>query len=491
MKYISKMKYNHKNEIDASLPKEYDKKRRPDPIMKFRKEMIPRKGRNQRDPGDAFQISTILESIADGVFTIDEQWRVTSFNRAAERITGTPRRRALGQKCFDVFHANICQTACALKRTLETGREIIDLPVNILNGKGETLPISISTAVIRDRRGKIIGGAETFRDLSTLETLRRELAKQYTVGDIVSKNAGMQRILSLLPSIAESQATVLIQGPSGSGKELLARAIHSLSLRKAGPYVAVSCAALPDALLESELFGYARGAFTDAKRDKPGRFALAEKGTLFLDEIGDISSALQVKLLRFLQEREYEPLGATRTVKADVRVVAATNRNLAQRVEEGVFREDLYYRLNVVKIELPPLSRRREDIPLLVDHFLKRFSLKTSRRIASVSAEVMDLFLHYPFPGNIRELENALEHAFVLCQGPQIHLEHLPEELVARAKEKKHSEAIPDGPLAAAEREALQRALEGSAGSRKRAAEKLGISYVTLWRKMKRLNLGD
>jgi PAS domain S-box-containing protein len=458
-------------------------------MIKTKNENILRRGGKQNAPGEGFQISTILESIADGVFTIDDEWRLTSFNRAAERITGTPRRRAIGQKCFDVFHANICQTACALKRTLETGKEIIDLPVNILTGRGETLPISISTAVIRDQRGKIIGGAETFRDLSAIETLRKELSKQYTIGDIVSKNEGMQKILSSLPSIAESLATVLIQGPSGSGKELLARAIHTLSLRKSGPYVVVSCAALPDTLLESELFGYVKGAFTDAKKDKPGRFALAEKGTLFLDEIGDVSPALQLKLLRFLQEREYEPLGATRTVRADVRVIAATNKNLAKRVEEGAFREDLYYRLNVVKIELPPLGRRREDIPLLVEHFLKRFSLKTNKRISSVSPEVMDLFLHYSFPGNIRELENALEHAFVLCQSPQIKLEHLPEELVEKAKEKKYLETAPNTPLEAAERQALQRALESVGENRKKAAKILGISYVTLWRKMKKLNL--
>jgi PAS domain S-box-containing protein len=457
--------------------------------MKTKMKEQVREKRKLNPPREEFQISTILESIADGVFTIDSDWRVTAFNRAAERITGTPRRRAIGQKCFDVFHANICQNACALKQTLATGKEIIDLPVNILNSRGETLPISISTAVIRDNRGKIIGGAETFRDLSAIETLRRELSKQYTIGDIVSKNATIQRILSLLPSIAESPSTVLIQGPSGSGKELLARAIHSLSLRKKGPYVVVSCAALPDTLLESELFGYVKGAFTDAKRDKPGRFALAEKGTLFLDEIGDISPALQVKLLRFLQEREYEPLGAIRPVKADVRVVAATNRNLARMVGEGTFREDLYYRLNVVKIELPPLMERREDIPLLIEHFLRRFGTRMNKRIISVSSEVMELFMHYPFPGNIRELENAIEHAFVLCQGPQIKMDHLPEELIQKAKEKPLPEETPRDPLETAERQAIQKVLEKHGGKRKKAAQELDISAVTLWRKMKRLNL--
>jgi PAS domain S-box-containing protein len=434
-------------------------------------------------------LSAILESIADGVFTIDADWRVTSFNRAAERITGVPRRKAIGQKCFDVFHASICQTACALKRTLETGKEIIDLPVDILNNRGETLPISISTAVLRDRAGKIIGGAETFRDLSAIEALRRELSRKYAVGDIVSKNEALQNILSLLPSVAESNSTVLIQGPSGSGKELLARAIHSLSSRKNGPYVVVSCGALPDTLLESELFGYVKGAFTDAQKDKPGRFALAEKGTLFLDEIGDISPALQVKLLRFLQEKEYEPLGAIRPRKADVRVVAATNKNLFRMVGENLFREDLYYRLNVVKIELPPLARRKEDIPLLVDHFIKRFDIKMNKRIHSVSPEVMELLMRYDFPGNIRELENAIEHAFVLCNGSRIQMDHLPKELIEKAKEPVHAAAISPEPLKRAEAQAVLQSLEKHGGSRKKTAEELGISGVTLWRKMKKLGI--
>jgi PAS domain S-box-containing protein len=430
------------------------------------------------------QLSTILESIADGVFTVDREWRIRSFNRAAERITEVPRGRALGQKCFDVFHASICQGDCALKKTLETGKETIDLPVDILNSRGETLPISISTAVLRNRRGGIIGGVETFRDLSALETLRRELSGRFTLGDVVSKNPAILKALALLPSIAESNSTVLIQGPSGSGKELFARAIHSFSARKDGPYVPVSCAALPDTLLESELFGYVKGAFTDAKKDKPGRVARAEKGTLFLDEIGDISPALQVKLLRFLQEKEYEPLGGVKPLKADVRIVAATHKNLLGLIQEGSFREDLYYRLNVVKIELPPLAERREDIPLLVDHFLKRLNLKMNKRIQSVHPRVLEVFLRYSFPGNIRELENAMEHGFVLCQGSQITLDHLPRELLDKARESPSRQA-PGNPLQAAEARAILRVLEKHRGSRKKAAEELGISVVTLWRKLK------
>ena len=434
--------------------------------------------------GEKAQVAAILESIADGVFTIDRDWRITSFNRAAEKITGVSRRRAIGQKCFDVFHANICQTACTLKRTLETGREIIDSSVDILNSKGETLPISISTAVLRDEKGRIIGGAETFRDLSAIEALRRELTGKYSSGDIVSKNEKMQRILALLPAVADSNSTVLIQGPSGSGKELLARAIHSASPRAKAPYVVVSCGALPDTLLESELFGYVRGAFTDAKKDKPGRFARAEKGTLFLDEIGDISPAVQVKLLRFLQEKEYEPLGAVRPQKADVRIVAATNKDLARMVQEGRFREDLYYRLNVVKLELPPLAERREDIPLLVDHFLKRFNLRMDKRITSVSPEVMQLFMRYDFPGNIRELENALEHAFVLCNGSQIREEHLPQELLNRVRAAPLKLSGGRDVLKMAERQTLLKMLEKHGGNRKKTAEELGISPVTLWRKL-------
>ena len=378
------------------------------------------------------QLEVILDSIADGVFTIDLNKNVTSFNKAAEKITGIPRDQAIGQKCFDVFHSNICQTACALEKTMKTGKELIDIKVNILNTRGEQIPVSISTAVLRDNKGNIIGGVETFRDLSALEELKKEITRHYTFEDIISKNHKIQKIFDVLPDIAESDSTVLIQGPSGSGKELFARAIHNLSPRKKGPYIAVNCGALPDSLLESELFGYVKGAFTDAKKDKPGRFALAEGGTLFLDEIGELSLNLQVKLLRVLQEKEYEPLGGTKPIKANVRIIAATNRNLAELLSQGAFREDLYYRINVIKIELPPLSQRREDIPYLVDHFIRQFNLKMGKRITQVSAEVLNLFMQYDFPGNIRELENIIEHAFVLCRGTQITPAHLPHDFIEK-----------------------------------------------------------
>ncbi|MCK4909304.1 MAG: sigma 54-interacting transcriptional regulator, partial [Planctomycetes bacterium] len=232
--------------------------------------MVLKKKAVNKEPTDV-----ILDSIADGVFTVDRDWNITSFNRAAEKITGVSRRHAIGQKCFDVFRANICQTTCALRQSMKTGQEVIDFPVNILRGDGKTIPISISTAVLRDKKKKIIGGVETFRDLSAIEELRKKITGQYTFEDIISKNHEIKKIFDILPDIAQSDSTVLIEGPSGSGKELFARAIHNLSHRKQKPFVAVNCGALPDTLLESELFGYLQGAFTDAKKDKPGRFALA------------------------------------------------------------------------------------------------------------------------------------------------------------------------------------------------------------------------
>ncbi|MDI6776284.1 MAG: sigma 54-interacting transcriptional regulator [Syntrophales bacterium] len=303
----------------------------------------------RRDEPTTF-FNIILDSIADGVFTINDEEEITSFNRAAQEITGFSREEAVGQHCFDIFRTNICQTNCALRQTVRTGKPIINMPVNILRKNGKEAPVSISTAVLRDEQEKVIGAVETFRDLSVVEELRKELSKRYALEDIIGKNHQIQDIFHILPDIAESDATVLIQGPSGSGKELFARAIHNLSHRKNHPYVKVHCGALPDTLLESELFGYVKGAFTDAKKDKPGRFALAEGGTILLDEVGDMSHALQVKLLRILQEKEYEPLGGVTSIKADVRIVAATNKNLPDLVRTEGFREDLFYRLNVVKI---------------------------------------------------------------------------------------------------------------------------------------------
>jgi len=430
--------------------------------------------------------TVILDSIADGVFTIDEDGKITSFNKAAENITGFTQKQAIGQYCFDIFRASICQEACVLRETIQTGKQIVNRPVNILGKEGRHIPISISTAVLRDEGGNIVGGVETFRDLSTIQQLKKELTKQYTFEDIISKNHRIQELFEVIPYIAESESTVLIQGANGSGKELFAQAVHNLSGRKDGPFVPVNCSALPDTLIESELFGYKKGAFTDAKTDKPGRFARAKSGTLFLDEIGDITPALQVKLLRVLQEGKYEPLGATAPEEADVRIIAATNKDLENLLKDGSFREDLYYRLNVFKIELPPLAERREDIPLLIEHFIDQFNKKQDKYIIAVSDEALFLLMEYEFPGNIRELKNIIEYAFVLCKGDFILQRHLPKYLL---KEKRQIRKQMPRPLESAEAEAILATLEKHGGNKTETAKELGINRTTLWRKMKKYAL--
>lgn len=434
----------------------------------------------------------ILDSIADGVFTVDRNLNITSFNRSAEKITGFRSQDAIGKKCFDIFRANICQSTCALKQSIQTGRDIVNLKIDILNCKSCKVPITVSTAVLRDETGQIIGGVSTFRDISAIETLRKEISKQYIFEDIISKNYKMQQILSTLPDIAESNSTVLIEGPSGSGKELFAKAIHRLSGRT-GKFIPLNCAALPDTLLESELFGYKKGAFTGAKKDKKGRFALAEGGTLFLDEIGDISPALQLRLLRVLQEKEYEPLGGTAPVKADVRIVAATNKNLKELVECSHFRDDLFFRLNVIKIALPPLAQHREDIPLLIDHFIAKFNNIKDRDIETVSPNVLNLLMKYDYPGNIRELENIIEFCFVLCHDKQIESRHLPQEFIEcmAASSVIHPPQPLTEPahLSNAEVSVIMDALHKFNGCRHVTAEYLGIEKTTLWRKMKKYGI--
>ncbi|HSM74576.1 MAG TPA: sigma 54-interacting transcriptional regulator [Desulfobacterales bacterium] len=439
------------------------------------------------------QTQIILDSIADGVFTVDKQWRITSFNRAAERITGISRAEALNRHCWEVFRASICEQRCALRETMETGRPLVNQSIFIVNVAGDRVPISISTALLRSKSWEIIGGVETFRDLSVVEQLRKELAGSHTFLDIISKNREMRALFAMLEQIAESNASVLLEGESGTGKELFAKAIHSLSPRRNGPMITVNCAALPDSLLESELFGYKAGAFTDARKDKPGRLARAAGGTLFLDEIGDISPMLQVRLLRVLQDRRYEPLGSTRSETADVRIVTATNRNLEQLVAEGRFRQDLFYRINVVKMILPPLRARKEDIPLLVAHFIRKYSHLNGKDIQGVAPEVMPLLMAHDFPGNVRELENIVEYAAVVCKNSRIGIEHLPRHF--------QPQDLPAAPRTAGasnagrasfnelSRSFIYAELKKNNWNRKLTAAQLGIHPSTLWRRIKRLKV--
>ncbi len=427
----------------------------------------------------------ILDSIADGVFTVDRDWRITSFNRAAESITGVTRAEAIGQLCKDVLKADICEKNCCLRQTMKSGEPIVNKKVHIIDAGGRKFPISISTALLRDAKGRLLGAVETFRDIRVEEHLRKAISSKYSFEDIISKNHRMQQLFDILPDIAEGASTVLIEGESGTGKELIARAIHSLSARKKQPFVAVNCGALPDALLESELFGYKAGAFTDAKKDKPGRFRLAENGTLFLDEIGELTPAMQVKLLRVLQEKTYEPLGATQSIAHNVRIVAATNKNLDELVRKRQFREDLYYRINVFKIVLPPLRERLEDIPLLVEHFIERFNLLTKKNIEGASAEAMAVLMAYAWPGNVRELANLIERAFILCKGGLIEKHHLPEALIRPAA----SNNTPPQSLSDVEAAYLTDALRANSWNRLETARKLGVHKSTLYRRIKALGL--
>jgi PAS domain S-box-containing protein len=442
----------------------------------------------RRDPLPAHSTSVILESISDGVFTVDELWRVTSFNRAAETITGIRREQAIGRPCCEVFRASLCETDCALRHTFATGKPVVGRSAFIVRADGERLPISVSTAVLRDEHGRVIGGAETFRDLSAVEELRKELSGRFEIGDFVSRSPAMRRVFDILPQVAASDCTVLVRGETGTGKELLARALHHSGPRRRRPFVAVNCGALPETLLESELFGYRAGAFTGAHRDKPGRFALAEGGTLFLDEIGDMSPALQVKLLRVLQDGTYDVVGGTETQRADVRVIAATHQDLERRVVEGAFRADLYYRINVVRIEVPPLRERREDIPLLVDHVVARLNRIQGKTVCGVHPEVLGLLMAYAFPGNVRELENVLEHAFVLCDGDRLELRHLPPQFLSRRRGGPASPVIREA-ARAAEAGLITEALRGHGFDRLATARALGIHKSTLHRKIRTLGL--
>ena len=438
------------------------------------------------------QTQIILDSIADGVFTVDSKWKITSFNRAAEKITGILKDDAVGRQCWEVFRAGICENQCSLRHTVETGEPIVNQSVFIVNSEGERIPISISTALLKDKKGRVIGGVETFRDLSLVEELRKELYGRQSFHDIISKNKEMQRLFSMAEQLAESDTTVLLAGESGTGKELFAKAIHSLSQRKDGPMITINCGALPDNLLESELFGYKAGAFTDAKRDKPGRITLAHGGTLFLDEIGDISRAMQVKLLRVLQDKTFEPLGGTKSEKVDVRIIAATNKDLETLVKEGVFRKDFYYRINVARLHLPPLRDHKEDIPLLSEHFINKFNRLKIKGIQGLQPEALALLMSYNYPGNIRELENIIEYATVVCKNNMIGVENLPDYLIKGLLDDDHqslSSKQKNGSIKGLEKEFIYNALAQNNWNRKLTAASLDMHPATLWRKIKALKI--
>jgi PAS domain S-box-containing protein len=437
-----------------------------------------------RDPSwERFE--AVVQSISDGVLTVDGEWRITCFNRAAERITGYRRSEVMGRQCYDVLRSDLCRDCCPIRYTMETGTRVAGLVVYITDKGGGRVPVDVSTAVYRDKHGAVMGGVETFRDLREIEDLKRQVATSHTWEGVVTKNSRMKHLLDILPSVAESESTVLLTGESGTGKELFARAIHNRSRRKAGPFVAISCASFPETLVDSELFGHERGAFTGADRSKPGRFARAENGTLFLDEVSDLPPAVQAKLLRVLQEGTYEPLGGTRTLVSNARIVAATNRELMGLVRDGSFREDLYYRIRVIEFRLPPLRERLEDLLPLIRHFIERLAVLHDKRIEGVTPGALSILLSYPYPGNVRELENIIEHGVVLSAGPLIGVEALPEWLV----KKDRNEGPPTRSLEDCERRVIMAALESAGWNRLEAARTLGIHKSTLFRKIRRLDI--
>lgn len=407
---------------------------------------------------------------------------ITSFNKAAERITGFSRNEAIGRHCYEIFRTDLCHRSCALKETLKTSETVENARVTILTRAGRETAIQVTTTILKDDAQRPIGAVECFRDTSEGEHLREKIQQKCTLECIVSVNPEMLKLIDLLPDVAASDCNVLIQGPSGSGKELFAQVIHNLSQRRYGPYVRINCAALPATLLESELFGYEKGAFTDAKRDKPGQFALASGGTLLLDEVGEMDIALQVKLLRVLNNGEYRPLGSSKTFHADARIIAATNADLKQSIANGKFRQDLYYRLNVVNLSVPALCQRPEDIPPLVEHFLGVYRKRTGKVIERLAAEAMALLLRHPLPGNVRELENAIEHAFVMCHGPEILPHHLPIDIRAEAAPNWRASSGEEG-------RRLMEVLRRHRGSHSKAAAELGIHRTTLWRRMRALGV--
>jgi len=435
---------------------------------------------------------SLFENLAEGVFTINTRWRITSFNQRAEQITGFHREEVLGRHCWDIFRSDLCGSGCPLRTTLETGVTRMDQDVRMLGKGGSRLGVLVNTSVVRDRTGSVVGAVESFRPLDGLEQLPVGGVKT-SYEQIVGASEPMRRLFDMMPDVAASEASVIISGESGTGKELFARAIHAQSPRNQGPFVAVNCSALAETLLESELFGHEKAAFTGAVRSKVGRFELAKGGTLFLDEIGELKPELQVKLLRVLEQRVFERVGGTRLIPMDARIIAATNRDLARAMAQGMFREDLFYRLRTVPLTIPPLRRRPEDIPLLVAHFIKQLNQRYKKQVRSVDPKVMRLFTGYAWPGNVRELERVMEHAYVFVKGPVILTTNLPAlgefwRERGGAHEPEPEEQTPAGEHEA-ERRAILDALSQAQGRRQAAADLLGISRTSLWRRMKALGL--
>lgn len=435
----------------------------------------------------------ILDNLDVGIFTVDRGGHITFFNTEAEKIVGYSRREVLGQPFAMIFNKDSrSQEISLLKDTIADGKTRSNRRGEMITRDGAPIPVRINLMALINEKGTVVGGLATFHDLTLVQQLKQATRQRYTFHDMIGKSPAMEKIFEMVNVVAKTDATILIEGATGTGKDLLARVVHSISRRADKPFVKVNCAAIPDNLLESEMFGYVKGAFTGAEKDKIGRFQEADNGTIFLDEIGDLPLPLQAKLLRVLEDKEFYRLGSRHTVKVNVRIISASNRDLPQLVEKRLFREDLFYRLNLFHIELPELKDRRVDLPLLIGHILRQLSSARGIRPPTVSETVMGLLLNYSYPGNIRELENILEHALIICREDTIQSEHLPQYL--RFSHTERQNALPKSPKGAPFSEKQERSeiismLEQYHGMRSEAARALGINRTTLWRKIKKYDI--
>jgi PAS domain S-box-containing protein len=430
----------------------------------------------------------ILDSLAEGIYTVNKDFKINSFNRAAEIITGYKKEEVLGKFCKNIMSSERCLKDCPIAKVLEGGDIIHDVDNTIINRNGQEVPIKMNAAVFRNSNSDPIGGVVSFRDMSYLENVQSSLLKQTQFYGIIGQSKVMREIYTLIREIADTNSSVFLGGESGTGKELIANAIQAESSRSDKPYIKVNCSVFPSQLLSSELFGHVRGAFTDAKSNRIGRFEMADGGTIFLDEIAEIPLQMQLQLLRVLQEGTFERVGESVTRQVDVRVIAATNIDIEKAIQEGKFRDDLYYRLNVIPIEVPSLRERKDDIPYLVKHFIEKLSLTSNKKITDIDDEAMECLLSYSWPGNIRELENAIEYAFARSATKTIQLSKLPPSI----KREYHSiEPVVSPVSGRTQKNELVQLLEEYHWNKSLVAKKLGIGRTTLWRKMKAMGLQD
>lgn len=445
-----------------------------------------------------------LDEIPVGIVVFNRDRKVLIINRALEALTGFLPQEAYGIPCHYLLRSNVCLQGCQ-NNPVGKGSEPVCTEANIINKSRQKIPVRLTMGPLLDVKGKLVGFIESVEDIRSLEEPTDESGKSFLFEKMVGRSHEIQRIFRVIPVIAQTDSSVLITGQTGTGKDFVAEAIHSASSRAKGPFIKVNCGALPETLLESELFGHQKGAFTGAVENKPGRFRLAHNGSLYLTEIGDLPLGLQVKLLSFLDDKVLHPLGSTKGIHVDVRVIAATHRNLEQMVREGKFREDLLFRLNVVRMHLPPLMKRGDDIRMLMDHFVQTFSPRFKKKVTGFSDEAKEILLKYPYPGNVRELRNIVEYAVNICEGHSIQPVHLPAYVVEYDPEKIEDSGLPEigpAPLQSgsadrfsgvswgeAERKLIIDAMVRAKGRRAEAAKILGWGRSTLWRKMKRHGL--